>query len=308
MTNPSTPQSKPKETIQVFEVGPRDGLQNERVRVPTEAKIDMVERLAAAGVKDIEVGSFVHPKWIPQMADTADVIRGIRRKEGVRYWALVPNLKGLSFALDVELTHVAVFMSSSESHNRKNINRTIAESLEIVSEVTHEAVNQGLQVRGYVSTVFGCPYEGEVPFDRVLSISEALLEAGCFQISLGDTTGMGTPLQVREGCRRAVEAFGVEAIALHLHDTRGLALVNAVQAVEVGVRSFDSSVGGMGGCPYAPGAAGNLGTEDLVYLLHSLGYETGIDLERLVGISRDLELEYGATLSSKYFRYAGSLM
>jgi len=305
-SNGATNADKP--FVRVFEVGPRDGLQNERVRVPTQAKVEMIERLVAAGVNDVEVGSFVHPKWVPQMADTAEVIRRLARAPGARYWALIPNTRGLAMATEVGLTHVAVFMSSSESHNRKNLNRTIAESVEIVSEVVTASVQEGLEVRGYISTVFGCPYEGDVPFDRVLSIGDKLLEVGCCQISLGDTTGMGTPLQVREGCRRAVEAWGVDRVALHLHDTRGLALVNAVQALEVGMRSFDTSVGGMGGCPYAPGAAGNLGTEDLVYMLHSLGYETGIDLDRIVSISRDLELEYGATLSSKYFRYAGARM
>lgn len=308
MSRNGTTPSEGRPFVRVFEVGPRDGLQNERVRVPTAAKIEMIERLVAAGVKDVEVGSFVHPKWVPQMADTAEVIRGLSRQSGARYWALIPNTRGLAMAMEVGLSHVAVFMSSSESHNRKNLNRTIAESLEIVSEVIVASVKEGLEVRGYISTVFGCPYEGDVPFDRVLRIGDALLAGGCSQISLGDTTGMGTPLQVREGCRRAVEAWGVDRVALHLHDTRGLGLVNAVQALEVGMRSFDTSVGGMGGCPYAPGAAGNLGTEDLVYLLHSLGYETGIDLERVVSISRDLELEYGATLSSKYFRYAGARM
>ncbi|MEO1268597.1 MAG: hydroxymethylglutaryl-CoA lyase [Myxococcota bacterium] len=292
--------------VRIFEVGPRDGLQNESVRVPTDAKIDMIERLVDAGVRDVEIGSFVHPKWVPQMADTARVAAGIRRVEGVRYWALVPNMKGLELALKAELSHVAVFLSSSESHNLKNLNRTIAQSLEIVGEVIAEAVSQGLTVRGYISTSFGCPYEGSVPFDRVMQIAHTLMDRGCRYISLGDTTGMGTPLQIRKGCRRAVEELGVNNVALHLHDTRGLGLVNAVQALEVGMRQFDASVGGMGGCPYAPGAAGNLGTEDLLYLLESLGYTTDIDLQRVVAISRDLQVDYGVTLSSKYFQYAGA--
>lgn len=274
--------------------------------MPTEAKIEMIERIVEAGIRDVEVGSFVHPKWVPQMADTLEVVRGLRRREGVRYWALVPNMRGLEQALESGLRHVAVFLSSSESHNRKNLNRSIGESLENVKEVIHAARGAGMEVRGYISTVFGCPYEGDVPLDRVISIGERLLEEGCAELSLGDTTGMGTPLQVREGCRRAVEVFGASRVALHLHDTRGLALVNAVQALEVGMRSFDASVGGMGGCPYAPGASGNLGTEDLLYLLTSMGWETGVELERIVSVSRDLELEHGATLSSKYFRYAGA--
>ncbi len=293
-------------SVRVVEVGPRDGLQNERVAVPTHAKVDMIERLVDAGIKDIEIGSFVHPKWVPQMADTAEVARRLRREPGVRYWALVPNQRGLESALEAGVSHVAVFLSSSETHNRKNLNRSIAESQQNVAEVIAEALPQGMEVRGYVSTVFGCPYEGEVSFDRVLEIARGLLEAGATQISLGDTTGMGTPLQVREGCRRAIEELGVERVALHLHDTRGLGLVNALQGLEAGMRIFDSSMGGMGGCPYAPGAAGNLGTEDLLYMLDTLGYRAGVDLERVVAVSRDLELEYGATLSSKYFRFAGA--
>ncbi len=294
------------QSVRVVEVGPRDGLQNERVAVPTHAKVEMIERLVEAGVRDVEIGSFVHPKWVPQMADTAEVARRIRREPGVRYWALVPNMRGLDFARSASLEHIAVFMSSSETHNRKNLNRTISESLATVTQVIKEATGSGMEVRGYISTVFGCPYEGDVPFDRVLEIGSGLLEAGATQISLGDTTGMGTPLQVREGCGRAVETFGPDHVALHLHDTRGLGLVNALQGLEAGMRIFDSSMGGMGGCPYAPGAAGNLGTEDLLYMLNSLGYHTGIDLDRVVAISRDLELEHGATLSSKYFRYAGA--
>ena len=308
MTHSEDPKNTPQgggQHVRVVEVGPRDGLQNERVAVPTQAKVEMIERLADAGVTDIEIGSFVHPKWVPQMADTKEVARRMRRVPGRRYWALVPNMRGLESAISVDIDHVAVFMSSSETHNRKNLNRAIDESLVIVSEVIKNALEENLTVRAYISTVFGCPYEGDVDFGRVLSIADTLLGAGVTQISLGDTTGMGTPLQVRDGCRRALEAFGPEAVALHLHDTRGLGLVNALQGLEAGMRIFDTSMGGMGGCPYAPGAAGNLGTEDLLYMLHSLGYETGIDLDRIVSISRDLELDYGATLSSKYFRYAG---
>ena len=292
--------------VRIVEVGPRDGLQNERVAVPTKAKVEMIERLVDAGLKDVEIGSFVHPKWVPQMADTGEVARRIRREAGVRYWALVPNQRGLDNALAAGVRHIAVFLSSSETHNRKNLNRAIDESLQNVSEVIDQAMAESLEVRGYISTVFGCPYEGDVSFDRVLDISDKLLTRGATQISLGDTTGMGTPLQVREGCRRAIETLGVEHVALHLHDTRGLGLVNALQGLEAGMRIFDASIGGMGGCPYAPGAAGNLGTEDLLYMLSSLGYDSGVDLDRVVAISRDLELEYGATLSSKYFRYAGA--
>lgn len=298
-------QEGPGSHIRVVEVGPRDGLQNEKVRVPARAKISAIERLVDAGMRDVEIGSFVHPKWVPQMADTSQVARQLKRQPGVRYWALVPNERGLELAHQANLDHVAVFLSSSETHNRKNINRSIDESLEIVGQVLAQAHSAGMTTRGYISTVFGCPYEGKVDFGRVMQIAEHLLEAGVSQVSLGDTTGMGVPLQVREGCKLAVETFGAEHIALHLHDTRGLGLVNALQALEVGTTCFDSSIGGMGGCPYAPGASGNLGTEDLLYLLHNLGYHTGVDLERVVAVSRDLELEYGTTMSSKYFRYAG---
>jgi hydroxymethylglutaryl-CoA lyase len=242
------------------------------------------------------------------MADTPEVFRGLHKKPGVRYWALVPNLKGLQSAVASGVRNVAVFVSSSETHNRTNLNRTIAESLENLATVLTAAAEQGTVTRGYVSTSFGCPYEGVVPFDHVMRIAERLLELGCLEVSLGDTTGMGTPLAVREGCRRAVEAFGADKVALHLHDTRGLGLVNALQALEVGVRTFDSAIGGMGGCPYAPGASGNLGTEDLVYMLESLGYDCGVDLDRVVEVSRDLELEHGATLNSRFFRYATSLL
>ena len=301
---PKTPSSSAAKKIRVIEVGPRDGLQNEKVRVPASAKVELVERLVDAGLRDVEVGSFVHPKWVPQMADTAEVARRIRRVDGVRYWALVPNARGLEFAVQANLTHIAVFLSSSETHNRKNINRSIAESLATVTEVTRTALGEGLTVRGYISTVFGCPYEGEVDFGRVLDIGAALLDAGVVQISLGDTTGMGIPPQVREGCARAVETFGTERVALHLHDTRGLGLVNAAQALEVGVTTFDSSVGGMGGCPYAPGASGNVATEDLVQMLHAMGISTGVDLEALVDAAAFIEEKLKKRLPGRYLRAA----
>ena len=290
--------------VRIVEVGPRDGLQNERVRLTTEQKVDFVQRLIAAGLTDIEVGSFVHPKWIPQMADTAEVLRRLEPVEGVRYWALVPNMRGLENALKAGATHVAVFVSSSETHNKRNINRTIDESLANIEAVAEVAIREGMQVRGYVSTVFGCPYEGDVDFDRVVEITRTLLGFGAWQVSLGDTTGMGTPLQVRAGVTRALAEFGPEKVALHLHDTRGMGVANALTALECGMKTFDASVGGMGGCPYAPGASGNLGTEDLVYLLETSGVNTGIDLNLLLETSRVLELDYGATLNSRYYRYS----
>lgn len=290
--------------VTIVEVGPRDGLQNERIRLTVAQRLSMIRGLVAAGIRNVEVGSFVHPKWIPQMADTADVLRKLERRDDVAYWALVPNMRGLEAALEAGATHVAVFVSSSETHNKKNLNRTIAESLSGIEEVSAAALEAGCTLRGYVSTVFGCPYEGDIDFSRVLDITGSLLELGCAQVSLGDTTGMGTPAQVGAGVRRALDSYGVERLALHLHDTRGLAIANALVALGEGMRTFDSSVGGMGGCPYAPGAAGNVGTEDLVNMLHSSGYETGVNLQRLLRVSRRLEQDYGATLNSAYFRYS----
>ncbi len=293
-------------SVNIVEVGPRDGLQNERIRLDVNQKISMIEGLVDAGMTDVEVGSFVHPKWIPQMADTGEVLRRLNRREGVAYWALVPNMRGLEAALEAGATHIAVFVSSSETHNKKNLNRTIDESLANIRETAEVALREGCTLRGYVSTVFGCPYEGDIDFGRVMDITDGLLDLGCAQVSLGDTTGMGSPAQVRREIIRALERFDVEKIALHLHDTRGLAVANALVAVEVGMRTFDSSVGGMGGCPYAPGAAGNVGTEDIVNMFETSGYDTGIDLEKLLVVSRRLERDYGATLNSAYFRYSKS--
>lgn len=298
------PKPERRESVKIVEVGPRDGLQNERVRLNVEQKLELIDKLIDAGVREVEAGSFVHPKWIPQMADTAELFSRLKRRDGVRYWALVPNLRGLEGALKAGVREIAVFLSSSETHNQKNLNRTIAESLDNIRTVVEPALAEGLLVRGYVSTVFGCPYEGSVDFSRVLGIAGALLEMGCTQVSLGDTTGMGTPMQVRDGVVRALAAFGADRVALHLHDTRGVALASALLAYEAGMRTFDSSVGGMGGCPYAPGAAGNVGTEDLVYMLESSGVPTGIHLEKLLAVSRLLDVGYGATLNSAYYRWS----
>lgn len=286
--------------VRVFEVGPRDGLQNESIILPVETKVALIEQLADAGMRDIEIGSFVHPKWVPQMAATDEVARALTSREDTRYWALVPNLKGLQRAIDAGVKHVAVFMSSSETHNQRNVNRSIAESLAGLSEVISAARQAGLEVRAYISTVFGCPYEGHVDFERVVDIATQLLELGAFQISLGDTIGAGQPLQVSEGCRRIVEAFGsADKFALHLHDTRGLGLVNAFAGFEQGFRSFDSSVGGLGGCPYAPGAPGNLSTESLLKLMHSMDYDTGVDPDAVIKTARWLETSVGFSLSTR---------
>ncbi len=269
-------------TARVFEVGPRDGLQNEPVILPVESKLALIRRLVASGLRDVEIGSFVHPKWVPQMAATDEVAQALPTDDGVRYWALVPNEKGLDRAIETGIRHVAVFMSSSETHNQKNVNRSIAQSLEGLQAVIGRAREHDLTVRAYISTVFGCPYEGRVDFERVIDIAEKLLDYGAFQISLGDTIGAGEPLQVREGCRRIVEAFGsADDFALHLHDTQGLGLVNVFAGWIEGFRNFDSSVGGLGGCPYAPGAPGNLATEELLNLLHGMHVETGVDAEAI---------------------------
>ncbi len=287
------------EKVSVYEVGPRDGLQNESIILPAETRIELVRRLTKSGLKNIEIGSFVHPKWVPQMADTDAVARDLDHTSDMAYWALVPNAKGLTRAIEAGVTHVAVFMSSSETHNQRNVNRSIAESLEGLSEVITAATSQGCTVRAYISTVFGCPYEGDVDFDRVLEIGDKLLEYGAFQISLGDTTGMGQPIQVGENSKRAVEQWGVDKVAIHLHDTQGLGQTNAFAAYLEGVRNFDSSVGGLGGCPYAPGAPGNLGTEDLLNLLHSIGADTGVDATEIAKTSEWLRSSIGFNIKSR---------
>ncbi len=292
-----------KDNARIFEVGPRDGLQNEDVILSVDQKVEMIHRLVEAGARDIEIGSFVHPDWIPQLADTGEVARQIERRDDVRYWALAPNRKGLERALEAGITHVATFMSASETHNRKNVNRTIGESLRCLEESYEVALREGCTVRAYVSTVFGCPYEGDVDFDRVMDISGQLLEFGAEMISLGDTIGAGTPLQVRRECARAVEAFGSERLALHLHDTQGLALTNAFVAYELGMRAFDSSVGALGGCPYAPGAAGNLGTEDLIHLFEEIGVETGMDIEAILDTTAWIESTTDISNQSRYYEY-----
>ncbi len=284
------------DVAQIFEVGPRDGLQNESIILPISQKVELIERLVAAGSTNVEIGSFVHPKWVPQMADTEAVARTIKRVDGVKYWGLVPNVKGLERAIDSGMRHVAVFMSSSETHNQKNVNCTIEQSFENIRATMNIALKEGLQVRAYISAVFGCPFEGEVDFDRVLSIGDTLLDMGACQISLGDTTGMGQPLQVRDGSRRAVTRWGTDQVALHLHDTRGLGQTNAFAGFLEGIRNFDSSVGGLGGCPYAPGAPGNLSTENLLGLMDSMDVQTGVKMQGIRETSAWLEAAVGFTL------------
>ncbi len=292
------------DSIRFFEVGPRDGLQNESRVVDPSDRVALIERLVDAGVEDIEIGSFVHPKWVPQMAGTDQVASALEPRPGVRYWGLVPNQRGLQRALDSGLTHVALVMSATESHNQSNLNRSLQDSLRAVEEVSRNALAEGLTIRTYISTVFGCPFEGDVDFDQVLKLGEQLLDFGAEHISLGDTIGAGDPRSVADGCRRAVEAFGADRVALHLHDTRGLALVNAFAAFEVGVRLFDGAVGGMGGCPYAPGAAGNVASEDLLQLLDLLGADLPVSAPSFLPITTWLRDHQGFTVRSRAFEYS----
>lgn len=270
------------DSVSIYEVSPRDGLQNEAVTVPTTRKLRLIEALVESGLKRIEATSFVSPKWVPQLAD-ADEVAGLlpRDLEGVSFSALCPNARGLERALASNIREIAVFISASETHNRKNVNKTVSDTLTGFRDVIAPAVKQGLRVRGYVSTLWGCPYEGHVDPRAGLRIARELVDQGCYQVSLGDTIGIGTPKQTRDIVRLFLEEFRLDQLALHMHDTRGTALANVVAGLEMGIRTFDASVGGLGGCPYAPGAAGNVATEDLVFMLDGMGVPTGVDLVKL---------------------------
>ncbi len=270
------------ESVRIVEVGPRDGLQNEKRIVSTEVKIEFIRMLVAAGLKSIEATSFVSPKWVPQMADHVEVMRALAHDSDVCFPVLVPNLRGLEAAIAAGAREVAVFAAASETFSRKNINCSIAESLERFEPVFAGAKQAGVQVRGYVSCALGCPYEGKVDPARVAEVAGKLLEAGCYEISLGDTIGVGTPGQTRAMLACVSERVPAARLAVHFHDTYGQALANVWAAVEMNVRVFDASVSGLGGCPYAPGAAGNVATEDLVYMLHGSGLTTGVNLDALV--------------------------
>ncbi|MED4586011.1 hydroxymethylglutaryl-CoA lyase [Brevibacillus choshinensis] len=288
--------------VQIVEVGPRDGLQNEKEMVSTAAKIQLIDRLVSSGLKRVEASSFVNPKWIPQLADATEVLQGITWSSDVTFSALVPNIHGLERARASGLTEIALFMSASETHNLKNINKTIEDTFPILREVAREALTLGMRVRGYVSTAFGCPYEGAVPIDNSRRVTNELLDMGVFEVSLGDTIGVATPKQVREVIGEIVKDVTTERLAGHFHDTRGTGLANVSAALDVGLRTFDSSIGGLGGCPYAPGAAGNISTEDLVYMLNGMDYETGVDLERLLEAGAYIQQELGRELSSKVLK------
>lgn len=289
----------PKQVL-IVEVGPRDGLQNEKQVLPTEDKIKMIDQLAESGVRYIEIGSFVRPDRIPPLADTDKVAAGITRKPGVTYSALVPNIKGLERALQSQLQEIAIFMSATNAHNLKNTNRTTAEALKMYPELVKQATSSGLKVRAYLSTVFGCPYEGQVSPQQVQPLVEQLLEMGVYQVSLGDTIGITNPVAVRKMLAALLKTVPQPSLALHFHDTRGTALANILAGLEMGIETFDASVGGLGGCPYAPGAAGNMSTEDLVYMLEGMGIKTGINLEHLVSVNHYLAQRFGRKLMSKY--------
>ena len=285
--------------VRIVEVGPRDGLQNEKAQVATADKIELIDRLSATGLQSIEATSFVSPKWVPQLADAAEVFSGITRRPGVHYPVLVPNLQGYERARAVGVDEVAVFTAASEAFNRKNINAGIDESLARFAPVIERARADGVAVRGYVSTVLGCPYQGEVPVADVVRVARELHLMGCYEISLGDTIGVGTPARARAMLRAVAEAVPMPALAIHFHDTYGQALANILACLEEGVSVVDSAVSGAGGCPYAKGASGNVASEDVVYMLHGLGIETGVDLTALAETGRWLATKLGRETGSK---------
>lgn len=285
--------------VKIVEVGPRDGLQNESGTIATVDKLAFIHKLSQSGLRHIEVTSFVHPQRVPQLADAVEVVQGLHPYPDVVYSALVPNLKGLDRAIESGIKRIAVFTAASETFTQKNINMTIQESLETFRPVVAKALAHGLSVRGYVSTCFVCPYEGEVLPEKVVSVAVALRDMGIDEISLGDTIGAAAPTDVFKTVGAVLQQVPVAQIALHFHDTYGTALANVVAGLDLGVTVFDASAGGLGGCPYALGASGNLATEDLVYLLHRMGIETGVDLNRLAEASRLMQGVLGRPLPSK---------
>lgn len=287
--------------VKIVEVGPRDGLQNEKQLIPTSTKITLINDLVDAGLTYIEAGSFVNPKWVPQMADSADVFSGIQRKTHVTYAALIPNLQGFERAITVNANEVAIFAAASEAFSQKNINCSIAESLKRFEPVIEAAKEKNIPVRGYISCVAGCPYSGKVDFKQVASIANDLLNMGCYEISLGDTIGVGTAGQIQQLIDTVATKIAIEKLAVHMHDTYGQALANIFASLEMGVSVVDSSIAGLGGCPYAKGATGNVATEDLVYMLNGLQIEHGVDLQKLIlageKISRALNRDTGSRVA-----------
>lgn len=290
------------ERVRIVEVGPRDGLQNEQGRVRAEDKVALVDALVAAGLKHVEVGSFVSPRWVPQMADSAAVFAAIARAPGVTYAALTPNLQGFEAAIAAGASEVAVFAAASESFSQRNINCSIAQSLQRFEPVLAAAVAHGIKVRGYVSCVLGCPYEGDIAPERVRDVADAMLQMGCYELSLGDTLGIGTPGAARRLIDTVAQRVPRGQLAGHFHDTYGQAVANIYACLLEGVQVFDSSVAGLGGCPYAPGASGNVATEDVLYLLHGLGISTGVDLDRVVQAGQAIMLALGRQSASRVAR------
>ena len=291
----------------LYEVGPRDGLQNESRLIPTDDKIALIDALSATGLPAIEITSFVNPRWIPQLADAAEVSRRITRRAGVIYSALVPNRQGLDSALAAGMSEIAVFMSASETHNKKNINKTIAQTLAAFKDTVPPALAAGLKVRAYVSTVYGCPYEGAVDPGKALELCREPRALGCYQVSLGDTIGVANPRQVRDVLSRVLAEIPAPEVAVHFHDTRGTALANILVSVEMGIRTVDAALGGLGGCPYAPGASGNVATEDVIYMLEGMGVRTGVDIDKLMEASRLASTLIGHEVPSKFYRaYMGA--
>lgn len=288
--------------VRIVEVGPRDGLQNEASPIPTATKIALIEQLTAAGLPVIEATSFVSPKWVPQLADAEPVYTGITKPNGVDYPVLVPNVQGYERARACGVASIAVFTAASEAFNRKNINASIDDSLARIRDVTERARADGVPVRGYVSTVLGCPYQGEVALGDVVRVARTLVDLGCHEISLGDTIGVGTPGRARTMLRAVAADVPIDRLAVHYHDTRGQALANVYASIEEGVRVVDASVAGLGGCPYAKGATGNVATEDVVYLVHGLGIETGVNLDALIETGRWISAELGRSNGSKVGR------
>jgi len=288
--------------VRVVEVGPRDGLQNEAARVSVDDRVAFCDALLDAGLVVVEVGAFVSPDWVPQMAGSDEVFRRVRKRAGARTPVLVPNRRGYDAARAAGCREIAVFTAASETFNRRNINASIEESFARFAEFVPDARREGAWVRGYVSTCFGCPYEGRVAPEKVLEVARRLVEAGCDEVSIGDTIGVAVPTQVRDVMGSLREVIAPERLAVHLHDTRGTALANVLAALYEGIAIVDSSAGGLGGCPYAPGASGNLATEDLLYMLHGMGIETGVALERVVAASQALQPRLGHTLPSKYLQ------
>ena len=295
-------------SVRIVEVGPRDGLQNEKVLIPTEQKIQFIQMLAAAGLPVVEATSFVSPRAIPQLGDASAVMAGLTRLPATEYPVLVPNIKGMERAIGAGVRSIAVFTAASESFTRHNINATIAESLANFQPVVRLAQQEGIPVRGYISTVFGCPYEGRVAPQKVLDVARALLEMRISELSLGDTIGVATPNQVAEIIELLLYQgnIPVDQLAVHFHDTRGTALANVLMALQLGISIVDASAGGLGGCPYAPGAAGNLATEDLLYMLHGMGIQTGVSLERVVEATSFIAPLLGHAPTSKYYQAAVS--